>query len=337
MPSDSNQSILFYRTMIYTKRLILLINFCFVILQSWGQVAVKDSFKYAPFQVPSFGRIERIDSFVSMYVDARNIDIWLPENYNDSTRYPVIYMHDGQMLFDTAHTWNHKEWRVDETMHDLIAARKVPPAIVVGVWNSGKMRHSDYFPEKPFNYLPQTTQDSVYKALRHTGQNYFFGKVQSDNYLKFLTTELKPFIDSTFRTKPDSMNTAIMGSSMGGLISIYALCEYPHIFGRAGCLSTHWIGVGPKEKFPIPEAFQKYLKKHLPKSKYHRIYFDYGMVGLDSHYKTHQVLVNRIMKSKGYSKKNWLTKEFKHDDHTEVAWSKRLHIPLSFLFMHYKY
>ena len=105
--------------MIDIKRLFLLLNFSFVIAQCWAQVAVKDSFKYAPFQVPSFGKIERIDSFASMYVDARNIDIWLPETYNDSTRYPVIYMHDGQMLFDTAYTWHHREWRVDETMHEL--------------------------------------------------------------------------------------------------------------------------------------------------------------------------------------------------------------------------
>ena len=80
--------------------------------------------------------------------------------------------------------------------------------------------------------------------------------VQSDAYLKFLVTELKPFIDSTFSVATDRSNTFIAGSSMGGLISMYAVCEYPAVFGGAACLSTHWPGIFTAENNPIPEAFE---------------------------------------------------------------------------------
>ncbi|MFY7965809.1 MAG: alpha/beta hydrolase, partial [Chitinophagaceae bacterium] len=258
----------------------------------------------AQIQKPSLGKIVRVDSFPSNYVTARNIDVWLPENYSTSKKYAVLYMHDGQMLFDSTITWNKQEWMVDETVSSLIKNKKIKDVIVVGVWNGGKTRHVDYFPQKPFESLSQAEQDSLYKKNRPNGASVFNeGKVQSDNYLKFLVKELKPRIDSLFSTLTNVQNTFIAGSSMGGLISMYAICEYPNVFGGAACLSTHWPGIFTVENNPIPQAFYTYLKAHLPNPKTHKIYFDYGTKTLDSLYKPLQQKVDSIMVTKGFTNK----------------------------------
>jgi predicted alpha/beta superfamily hydrolase len=287
---------------------------------------------FAQIQKPSSGKIVRIDSFQSKYVTARNIDVWLPDDYTESKKYAVLYMHDGQMLFDSTITWNKQEWMVDETVSSLLKNNIIKDVIIVGVWNGGKTRHIDYFPQKPFESLSQTQQDSLYNKNRPNGASVFNdGKVQSDNYLKFLVKELKPHIDRHFATKKDKQNTFIAGSSMGGLISMYAICEYPKVFGGAACLSTHWPGIFTLENNPIPLAFYNYLKEHLPSPKTHKIYFDYGTKTLDAMYQPLQEQVDIIMKSKGFTTNNWMTKKFEGEDHSEKAWQKRLYIPLTFL------
>jgi predicted alpha/beta superfamily hydrolase len=283
---------------------------------------------------PASGRIVRFEQFSSRFVMPRNIDVWLPQTYDSlvkdsAQKFAVLYMHDGQMLFDSTNTWNKQEWGVDETMTALLQQGAIKNCIVVGIWNTGKTRHSEYFPKKVFYRLPKKMQDSL---LQSALQN----KVQSDAYLKFLTQELKPFIDSAFRTNSNRESTFIAGSSMGGLISLYALCEYPQIFGGAACLSTHWIGNIGWNNGVIPRMIAKYLLEKLPTQrqksiKTHTIYFDYGTKTLDSLYKPHQIVVDKIMTKKNYSASSWMTKEFAGEDHSERAWAKRLYLPLQFL------
>lgn len=98
----------------------------------------------------SIGSIKHILQFSSKFVDARNVDIWLPPGYQTDKKYPVLYMHDGQMLFDSTTSWNKQEWGVDEVLGQLIAKNQIEPLIVVGVFNSNQNRHIDYFPQKPF-------------------------------------------------------------------------------------------------------------------------------------------------------------------------------------------
>ena len=278
------------------------------------------------------GKLERIENLPSKFVGARNIDVWLPQNYDASKQYAVLYMHDGQMLFDSTKTWNKQEWAVDETVANLLDKNKIRPVIVVGIWNVYETRHPDYFPQKPFESLPQTLQDSlINKVSRGGGANLFSTTVQSDNYLKFLVEELKPKIDSLYSTIPNQENTFIAGSSMGGLISMYAICEYPDVFGAAACISTHWPGVFTLADNPIPDAFASYLAENLPEPTNHRIYFDYGTATLDSLYEPCQLKVDSIMTEKGYSASNWVTKKFEGANHTENAWRSRLAIPLTFL------
>jgi len=277
------------------------------------------------------GRLERFENFKSQFVDPRHIDVWLPDAYSDKEKYAVLYMHDGQMLYDPENTWTKQAWDVDKTAGKLIAEGKTRKFIVVGIWNNGMKRHPEYFPQKPFDRLTQTQKDTVTAQLQRAARTTEAFEPVSDDYLKFLITELKPFIDKTFSTRNGKKNTFIAGSSMGGLISIYAICEYPDVFGGAACLSTHWPGTFTMENNPVPEAFVAYLNTHLPDPKTHRIYFDYGDQTLDALYPPLQKKVDEVMITRGYNEKNWITRYFPGENHSEQAWSKRLDIPLEFL------
>lgn len=280
----------------------------------------------------SSGTLVRHESFPSAYVSARNIDVWLPEGYNPSEKYAVLYMHDGQMLFDTATTWNKQAWEADDVISALLREKKIRKLIVIGIWNGGATRHADYFPQKAFDLLSAAERDSIYKAGRGNGASVFNDySIRSDDYLRFLVKELKPFIDSAYSTRREREHTFIAGSSMGGLISLYAICEYPEVFGGAACLSTHWPGIFTLENNPVPAAFFRYMQLQLPDPSTHRIYFDYGDATLDALYPPLQQTADAVMKSKGFTDKNWLTKYFPGENHSEKAWNKRLHVPLTFL------
>jgi len=285
-------------------------------------------------QLPSVssGTLKRHESFYSHYITARHIDVWLPEGYSVTRKYSVLYMHDGQMLFDSATTWNKQTWDADDVITKLLQENKINDIIVVGIWNGGTTRHTDYFPQKPFESLILEQKEKIFTAARANGNSVFNEqKINSDNYLKFLVKELKPFIDKNYSTYKDRSHTFIAGSSMGGMISMYAICEYPKVFGGAACMSTHWPGIFSMEGNPIPDAFINYLKTKLPDPKKHKFYFDYGTATLDALYPPLQQKADEVMKEKGFTGKNWITKEFPGEDHSEKAWHKRLQIPLTFL------
>ncbi|MBF4470058.1 alpha/beta hydrolase [Flavobacterium sp. HJJ] len=146
---------------------------------------------------------------------SRKIWLYLPKNYKTSTKkYPVIYMHDAQNLFD-AKTSFAGEWNVDEKLDSLNAQ-----VIVVGIENGGEKRLEELTP---------------YKNEKYGGGN-------ADKYLEFIVNTLKPEIDKKYRTKPNAKNTTIIGSSLGGLVSFYAVIKHPDVFGKAGVFSpAFWI------------------------------------------------------------------------------------------------
>ncbi len=278
------------------------------------------------------GTLERLPNFQSRHIPARHVDIWLPDEYDPARPHPVLYMHDGQMLYDASITWNGQAWGIADIASELIRTGKIPPLIVVGIWNAGESRHSEYFPQKPFEALPLAHQKYlIEEAKRQDDVALFVGELRADAYLKFLTEELKPFIDQNFATAPERDATFIAGSSMGGLISIYALCEYPAVFGGAACLSTHWTGTHTSKENPVPTAFQRYLAATLPNAGAHRLYFDYGTETLDALYEPHQIRVDKIVREKGYTESDWQTLKFEGAEHSEDAWQARLHLPLIFL------
>ena len=225
-----------------------------------------------PLPVPQSGKIERLENFPSKNVQARHIDVWLPDEFEkiklSGQRFNVLYMHDGQMLFDAKTTWNKQAWNADQTITHLMKSGQLAPTIIVGVWNNGQFRHSEYFPEKFLPHMPEAPRQTlIQKGLRD--------KPQSDAYLRFLVDELKPYIDTKYPTHKGPAHTAIMGSSMGGLISIYALNEYPAVFGGAAGLSTHWMGIHQPNSH-IPLAAYIYLRDKLANPQTNKIYQDHG-------------------------------------------------------------
>lgn len=285
-----------------------------------------------PVPTTSIGSIQRLAAFPSVHVPARDVDVWLPPGYSEKTKYAVLYMQDGQMLFDAGITWNKQEWQADEIAARLMAEGKVRPFIIVGVHNGGPRRHVEYFPQKPFEALPGDFRAQLLAMNRNPQQVLFNGDVASDAYLKFLAEELKPYIDKHFSVKTDAAHTAVMGSSMGGLISLYAISEYPQVFGAAACLSTHWPGIFSVEGNPIPQAFFDYMQAALPDPATHRIYFDHGTGTLDALYPPLQARADAVMRARGYTASGWQTRRFEGAEHSEKAWSERLDIPLQFLF-----
>lgn len=150
----------------------------------------------------------------------RRIWVYLPEDYTTSAkRYPVMYLHDGQNVFDE-YTSGFGEWGVDECLDTLIAKGK-PPCIVIGIDNDGLKRMGEY---NPYSFTLDGRVKQTFPA-------------EGDAYVQFIANTLKPLIDKKYRTIPSKENTIIAGSSMGGLISYYAAIKCPHVFGKAGIFS----------------------------------------------------------------------------------------------------
>lgn len=224
-------------------------------------------------------------------------------------------MHDGQNLFDPALSFSGVSWGVAETLTRLAEQGLARPAIIVGIWNTER-RIPEYLPAKPFL---NAQADNVIHHSRFSGE-----PILSDDYLRFIVNELKPFVDREYPTLTERSNTFVMGSSLGALISLYALCEYPDLFGGAGCISTAWtIGGG---------IMLEYLKTTLPHPGAHNLYFDYGTGQGDKWYKPFQKRADDIMYAAGYAEgKDWVTFRIEGADHSERAWRERVNLPLEFL------
>ena len=251
----------------------------------------------------------------------RRVDVWVPPAYHADAqkRFPVLYMHDGQNIFRSRPSIG-SGWQVAETLTALAEQGLVEPPIVVGM-TSTLNRLGDYLPEKPYHYpgVSEAVREYLHASFRMDTH------VVSDLYLQWMVSMVKPLVDSTYRTLTQPEHTAVMGSSMGGLISLYALCEYPEVFGMAGCLSTHWPVLG--------EAMLAYTRQELPEPGAHKLYFDYGTEGLDAEYGPWQDKMDKLFQEKGYTaNRDYASWAFPGDSHHETYWAKRLHIPLTFFF-----
>jgi predicted alpha/beta superfamily hydrolase len=251
----------------------------------------------------------------SKFVPARTVQVWLPPDYARSNRrYPVIYLHDGQNVYDDPSPWSGKSWAVHRALAKLVAEKKVRPAILVAVWNTDN-RIGEYMPQAA---VPQAgakgdpAADDLFRKLPVER-----AKIAGDAYLAFLVTELKPLIDKQYRTLRGPRDTMLMGSSMGGLISAYALVRYPAVFGAAACLSTAW---------PIGDGFtERWFEAHLPSG---RLYFDYGTGTNDGAIAPFQVRLDAAAGNRGG---RWVSRAFPGAEHSERAWAARVDIPLTFL------
>ncbi|MFL5735594.1 MAG: alpha/beta hydrolase [Chloroflexia bacterium] len=233
----------------------------------------------------------------------RRLLVYLPPSYSGTEkRYPVLYMHDGQNLFDAAGSYS-SEWQVDETM-EALSAEEIE-AIVVGIANSGSGRAVDY------------------SAHVHS----LYGGGGADAYVDFLVQEVKSLIDESFRTLPDQAHTGLMGSSMGGSISLYALLTRPDVFGFAGVMSpAFWWSEGTL--FPFIEE--------LPFAG-GRIYMDVGdnesleIPGRPEEYLNDAVRMEALLRAKGYTPDDFYFMIEAGGKHHESAWARRLPQALRFL------
>jgi enterochelin esterase-like enzyme len=269
------------------------------------------------------GRVERLPAIASRHVDARPVDVWLPADYSPARRHAVLYVHDGQMLYDARTTWNKQAWNIHEAVQRLAREGRIPPTIIVGIWNNGERRRSEYYPEKFLPYLAEP----VRARLLAEG---LAGQARADAYLRYVVEELKPAIDARYATRPEREATAVLGSSMGGLISVYALCEYPQVFGGAAGLSTHWVtAFQPNAQLPLA-AFE-YLRDRLPEPAGRRLYMDHGTTELDALYAPYQAFVNEIVRERGWGPRDSALRVFEGTGHNERAWAERVHVAIEFL------
>lgn len=275
----------------------------------------------------SVGKLEQLALAPSKFIEPRPVEVWLPDGYAEKARagkrFQVLYMHDGQMLFDPSTTWNKTAWNVHETLARLMREGKVRDTIIVGVFNIDRNRYVEYFPQKFLDEMPAAEREAfVRDGLKSAPK--------ADDYLRFLVQELKPAVDRKYATRTDAAGTFVMGSSMGGLISVYALSEYPQVFGGAAGLSTHWPGIG-KPNAALPLAAFNYLNRKLPAPQGHKLYQDHGGKGIDALYAPYQVFIDQIVRDRGYTEANYVSKAYPEDDHNEKAWAARLELPLVFL------
>ncbi len=289
------------------------------------------SYANAPSPNVSKGQIETVQPFKSNYIKDRFLTVWLPPGYTKQSQYDVLYMHDGRMLFDANSTWNKQEWRVDEVAGELIEQGKVRPFIVVGIPNAVENRHSEFFPQQPFESLSPAKQQALYQIKKFADQPLFASKVYSDNYSLFLVKEVIPYIEANYPVNKGAQHRYLGGSSMGGLISWYTLLNYPDQFAGAINMSTHWPGTFSAEDNIFP-AFKQYITANLHKLSNQKVYFDYGDSTLDAMYPELQKQIDKIFIEQQYPKDQWQSLYFPGADHTENAWAKRLHIPLEFMF-----
>jgi len=239
----------------------------------------------------------------------RDVIVYLPPDYDTSKtkRYSVFYLHDGQNLFDGATSFiPGQEWRVDETAERLIAAGKIEPLIIVGVYNT-KDRIDEYTP----------AADAKYK-----GGN-------ADLYGRMLVEELKPFIDSQYQTKKDAAHTGLGGSSLGGSVSIYLALKYPNVFGRAAVVSPS-VWFANKQIVHYVEALRKKPKV--------RVWMDIGTKEGRTTEEAQQTVNDARLLRETLIKKGWkLGKDFSYFEaegavHNENAWAARVERILTFLF-----
>ncbi len=268
----------------------------------------------------------------STTVGKTRITVWLPPGYDKAKarRYPVLYMHDGQNLFDPKRSNMSKVWAADRAAITLIAARKIAPFIIVGVDQPGEARYRTYFPTK---VAPG--------PLRAGIEGFAKGPLIGDAQVAFLADTLKPLIDRTYRTRPDRLHTAVAGSSMGGLISLYALAERPDVFGKAAAISTHSILVDPataKMMAPLlQQAWQGYLAQSLGAPRGRKLWMDRGTVTLDQHYGPFQDVIDREIERLGWTRGTaFESKVYEGAGHEEDSWAARLPDVLGWLLADWK-
>lgn len=265
----------------------------------------------------------RLSNWNDGVYDERQVDVWLPPRYPEKAPYSVMYMMDGQMLFDENSTWNSQSWQVDSTLCALIHEDNLNLPVVVGIWNDSRVRHAEYMPEKPFGALNPTEKEAINDVLQKLGRTETEYNPSSNRFLRFLMKEVRPQIEHQFEVSKGVSSNILVGSSMGGLISWYGMCEYPEYWGGVACLSTHWPGIFQIKDNPLPDAFYAYLSLKIGTLKEKRWYLDSGTQTLDSLYQSLNPRFINLLKEE-ISEENLSWQLYEGADHSERSWSQRV-------------
>lgn len=265
----------------------------YLLIQNWKNTDFKP-------KSTKTGNIIEHKNFIFIGLEPRDISVWLPPSYkiDVNKKYPVLYMHDGQNLFDESGGFSGSEWKVDETADSLIKAGLIKEIIVVGI-NNSKDRRPEY-------------------------SNTELGK----KYCRLLIDSIKTFIDKNYRTLSDKNNTATAGSSMGGLISFILGWEFPEVFSMVGSFS-------PAMKVKLNDTLSIDYLVEIQKNKGKKllkIYIDNGSL-FDEKLQPGVDECLKELKKRGYIEgKDLLYIKDNNSDHNEIAWAKRFPEFLKFMF-----
>lgn len=251
-------------------------------------------------------RLRKHEGFHSEFLERdRDVTVYLPPDYeaDDARRYPVLYLHDGQNLFDGTTAFIYGQyWHVGETADALVQMRLVEPLVIVGINNTGERRIDEYTP----------TID---------GRTKLGG--QADLYGRFLVEELKPFVDARYRTLADASNTGLGGSSLGGLVSLHLGIKYPHVFGKLAVLSP---SIWWDRKVILNNVRNLDAKPAL------RVWIDVGTAEGDYAVKDAARLRDALIMCGWKLEADLKYTEAEGAQHNELAWAERVGPVLMFLF-----
>jgi len=277
-----------------------------ITVQSWAKKPAGGDGKVSTIT----GNVQTHEHFTSKILgNERTVLVWLPPDYetNTAARYPVLYLHDGQNVFDASTSFA-GEWRADETATELIRSGKIQPIIMVAVANAGAARIDEYTP----------TRDE---------QHARGGK--GELYARFLISELKPFIDAHYRTLTDREHTAVAGSSLGGLISLYLGQQHGDVFSMCGVMSPS-LWWDNQQLLNSIESDPQALKRE-------KIWLDIGSAEGPSEEATGHVQrvqkLAKILEAAGMTPNQQFTsRTYEGAQHNERAWSRRFGEVLQFFF-----
>jgi enterochelin esterase-like enzyme len=256
-------------------------------------------------------------------VESRDLYVYLPRAYhaNPALRFPVIYMLDGQNIWSSK-GMPHGGWKAGQTLEKLIAGGKIQPAILAGI-PSGRYRKEEYVGSGAFYGMDE--------AADHTPLVEKNKKMHTDLAI-WIAETVKPLIDSSWRTKPESESTSIVGSSFGAGMALYLAFTYPHLFGKVASLSAGNYAPGMEQWAEKPYRIVDFLAERVIRKTATRVYLDCGSSGVDALFLPEAEKLHRVFLSLGWKEGDTLRWVFdKNAPHNERAWARRL--PGAFMFL----
>ena len=253
------------------------------------------------------GRLRRHARFASRFLQSRrDLIVYLPPGYGAANaRYPVLYLQDGQNLFDPATAFGGQDWRVDLTADDMITNGSIEPLIIVGIYNTGVRRIGEYTPTRS-------------RKLRKGGK--------ADRYAEMLVREIKPFIDHEYLTLKSAAYSSVGGSSLGALVSLTTILEYPRVFGSAALLSPSvWWD---------DRVILRIVRDHVSKAR-QKIWLDTGSAegeNPEGNLADVRQLRDELVRKGWRENENLCYREVEQGTHSEAAWAFRFGDVLAFLF-----